>query len=84
MSGIFSVRLPYKIRCQLPECGKPVHLAFKMEMDGMMNTFCSPDHANVGLGRWEEKKRLNLKPGEIPLIQKDELVGDNLQELDEE
>ena len=86
MSGaIFSLRLPYKVRCNLPDCGKPVHLVFKMQMDGMTNTFCSPSHANVGMSRWEQKKKLDLKPGQtLPLIEEDKPVADNMENIQEE
>lgn len=83
MSAIFSLKLPYKIRCNLPDCGKPVHLVFKMQLDGMMNAFCSPAHANLGENRWEEKKRLNIKPGQ-PITATEEMVGDNIQQIEEE
>ena len=80
---IFSVRLPYKVRCELGGCGKPVQLVFKVQIDNMMNTFCSPAHANLGEQRWEEKKKLNVVPG-MPIIETEQMTGDNLQELEEE
>ena len=85
MSAIFSLKLPYKVRCELGGCGKPVQLVFKMQMDGMTNTFCSPNHANLGLSRWEEKTKLNLKPGQtLPLVEEDKPEGDNMENIQEE
>lgn len=47
-------------------------------------SFCSTDHARVGVGRWEEKKKLGVRPGQ-PQPAKDtpEMIGDNMQELEE-
>ncbi len=82
MSGIFSARLPYKVYCNLPDCNKLINLVFKINIDGNQIIACSPDHARLGEERWNEKLRLNIKPGQT-IIEKPDLVGDNLQELDE-
>lgn len=62
---IFSVKLPYKVRCQLPDCGRAINLAFKQAMvDGTMCTFCSSQHAAVGFSRFREKIEKNIHPPE--------------------
>jgi hypothetical protein len=78
------------VQCQLPDCrGKdspPIvtNRPHKINVDGYSINFCSNDHARVGLTRWEEKKKLGVKPGQ-PFIKEDEgeYVGDNIQELEE-
>ena len=57
-----------------------------MNQDNYSLTFCSNDHARIGITRWEEKKKLGIKPGrqvrhEDPT---DEYVGDNMEEVDNE
>ena len=79
---IFSVKLPYRVRCNLPDCQKPVNLVFKKSIEGNMNTFCSPYHANLGEERWEEKKKLNIQPGRpLPPDITEEYVGGNTEDL---
>lgn len=79
---IFTVKLPYKVRCNLPECGKPVNVVFKQNMEGMMNTFCSPHHARIGEERWNEKKDVRI--GVPPQKTNEEYVADNIQDIEEE
>lgn len=57
----YSTKLPYKIRCNLPECEKPVNLVFTKVLDGVACRFCSPGHATTGEDRWEEKKEKNIR-----------------------
>jgi len=72
--------LPYRVRCNLPDCGKPSNHVFKKEMGGMMNTFCSPAHASLGEERWDEKKDIRLGVQPEP---EEQMVGDNIEEVNE-
>lgn len=55
---VYSVRLPYKVRCDL--CHRAINLVFKAQIDKIMCTFCSTDHANIGFANWQEKKNMNI------------------------
>lgn len=78
---IYDVKLPYKVRCNVPECGKPINHVFRQELDGIMCNFCSPNHAHLGKDRWEEKKRLDIRLGVTPQ-EEQTYVGDNLVEVE--
>lgn len=81
----FSVKLPYKQRCVIPECQRAVDRVYRVNQDGHPLNFCSNDHARLGITRWEEKKKLGIKPGQpqpAPDLS-NESEGDNLMELDE-
>ncbi len=82
MLPVFSVKLPYRIRCQIPECRKPTQLAFRKTIDGNQLTFCSTNHANLGEERWDEKKRLNVRM-DVPVKHEEPMTGDNLLDLEE-
>jgi hypothetical protein len=82
MKPIFGVKLPYKIRCNLPDCRKPVNQVFRITIDSNPLTFCSSNHARVGEERWEEKKKLNIRMDVPVKEEKPDMVGDNLQELE--
>ena len=77
MSAIFSVKLPYRVRCSLPECGKPVNLVFRETLDGIPSNFCSTPHANEGEKRWNEKKNLDIRLG-VPARQTNDFDSGNL------
>lgn len=80
----FGIKLPFRQQCNLPECQKPTNYVYRVNIDQHRLSFCSNDHARTGLSRWEEKKKLGIKPGmprqkeEIP-----EVSGDNIQEVEE-
>lgn len=76
---MFQVKLPYKVRCNL--CQKPINFAFRQEMEGIMNTFCSPDHARTGKANWEAKLKAGIKPGTPPPPIEEEYISDNLEEI---
>jgi len=59
----FSNKLPFKVRCNLPECGKPTNLTFTKILDNVPCRFCSPNHAAIGEDRWNEKKEKNIRMG---------------------
>lgn len=80
---IFAVTLPYKTRCDIPSCRKAVNQIFRTNIEGFSSKFCSPNHANVGEQRWEEKKKLGVRMGVPTSKESEEFVGDNIQELSE-
>ena len=77
----YSVTLPYKVRCGIPECGKPINHVFKKELDGIMINFCSPYHARLGEDRWMEKKDQGITPGMPPKPKDEEFISDNTDEM---
>lgn len=78
----FTAKLPYRIRCNLPDCGKAVNLTFTKVLDNIPCRFCSPDHAKLGEARWVEKKEKNIRLGVEPNHEsQDEYVGDNTEEF---
>ena len=80
----FSITLPFKQRCMLPDCGIATKRVYKVNQGGYNLSFHSNDHARIGIARWEEKKRLGITPGNPrPKIDEEEFTGDNLQELGE-
>lgn len=80
-SPIFTVNLPYKVRCNLPDCGKPSNKVFKQNLDDTMVTCCSPYHSRLAEERWNEKKDKNIKPG-VPLPPSEMIAeGDNIEQL---
>lgn len=80
MNPIFNVTLPYKRRCELPDCRKPSNQVFKINVEGNSISTCSPAHARTAESRWEEKKRLNVRLG-VPVETNDDQVGDNIDEV---
>lgn len=81
MSATWAMKLPYRVRCELPDCQKPTNFIFKTEIDGNQVKFCSPYHARMGQDRWEEKKKLNIRLGVAPKNSESEFIGDNTDEL---
>lgn len=78
----FGITLPFDRRCDLPDCQKATRRVYRVNLDKYGLSFCSNDHARVGLSRWEEKKKAGIKPGmPIPKNESPEAVGDNLQEI---
>lgn len=82
MSVVYSINLPYKTRCQLPDCRKPVNLVFRINVDGNPLNFCSTSHANTGESRWNEKIEKNIRM-DIPPQEETQMEGDNIAELEE-
>jgi hypothetical protein len=81
-SPVFSVNLPYKTRCQLPECRKPVNLVFRKTIEGNPLTFCSTAHANLGEERWLEKLEKNVRM-DVPVKEdENQMTGDNIADLE--
>ena len=84
----FSVKLPYKVMCMLPDCrgvnNPPVvtDRPHKIMVDGYSINLCSNDHARVALTRWGEKKKLGLKPGVPQRKEEIDAVGDNIEEIE--
>lgn len=78
MSAISNIALPYKVRCDLPDCRKPSQQVYRIIVDDFRVTCCSPQHARLGESRWEEKKRLDVRMGVPPKEPVDEQVGDNI------
>lgn len=86
----FSLKLPYKVQCQLPDCrgvnAPPVvtNRPHRVNLDGYSISFCSNDHARVGIERWQEKVKLGIKPGSpLPKDEEGEYMADNLNEIEE-
>ena len=80
-SVIFTVNLPYKVRCNIPDCGKPSNKVFKLNLDETMVTTCSPYHARLAEQRWQEKKDKNIRPN-TPLPPEEMIAeGGNTEEL---
>jgi hypothetical protein len=81
----FSIRMPYKVRCNLPDCGKAVNQVYKVGLDGYSINFCSNDHARTGITRWQDKIARGIKPGQkVAPVNDDEMTGDNLNEIEGE
>ena len=81
---IWSQNLPYKMACQLPDCHKPVNRLYQTNIEGITAKFCSPQHAEVGIARWEEKKKLNIKPGATSTNEDlNPMVSDNILDIEE-
>ncbi len=85
MSVIYAVNLPYRVKCNLPGChsgniggAKITNHPYKIEVDGRMLTFCSPQHARLGEERWFEKKDVRLG---VPPRQEEQMVSDNIEEV---
>ena len=81
MSVNFSIKLPYKMRCNLPDCRKPVQLIFRKTIDGNPLNFCSTNHANVGEERWHEKIEKNVRM-DVPPKEEQQMEGDNLLDIE--
>ena len=78
MPVIFDSVLPYKTRCQLPDCGRPINHVFRTDLQGMTH-FCSGEHAREGVRRWEEKIKLGVRMGvPAPKDIAEEYVGDSI------
>lgn len=85
----FSIKLPYKVPCGLPDCrginAPPVvtNRPHRVNLDGHQISFCSNQHARVGVERWQEKVKMGIKPGQ-PLPQEEDLqmIGDNMEEIE--
>lgn len=81
----FTIKMPYKVRCQLPDCAKAVNYVHKVNQDGYSINFCSNDHARVGIERWADKKARGITPGSRrPVENEIEMTGDNIEEVDGE
>ena len=78
---IFDLTLPYKVRCNIPECGKPVNHVFRTQLDGMMINFCTPQHAHLGEQRWMEKKEKGIEPGKPLPKEEIDVVSGNTEDL---
>jgi hypothetical protein len=80
----FGITLPYKQRCNLPDCTKATQRVYRVNVDDHGLSFCSNDHARVGLSRWEEKVKMGIRPGQKQSIDThvDEQVGDNLIDVE--
>jgi hypothetical protein len=85
----FSIRLPYKVQCQLPDCrgtnNPPVvtNRPHRVNLDGYNISFCSNQHARVGVERWQEKVKMGIKPGQpLPKEEDTIMTGDNLGEIE--
>ena len=81
----FLTKLPnnMKMRCQLPDCQRAVNQIYRVDHDNYRLNFCSNDHARTGIARWDEKRKLNIKPG-VPQRKDDiktEMVSDNTDTL---
>lgn len=80
----FGITLPFRQPCQLPDCQKPTNRVYRVNVDDYNLSFCSNDHARLGLTRWEEKKKLGIKPGSPkPIEAGEEMMGSNLEALEE-
>lgn len=81
----FGITLPFKTRCNLPDCQVATNRVYRVNIDGYVINFHSNDHARLGIERWQEKKKMGLKPGQ-PIRKEDpanEMVGDNMQDLED-
>lgn len=81
----FSVKMPYKVRCMIPECGKAIQQVYRVSLDGHSINMCSNDHARLGITRWQDKKARGITPSS-PQERPNEIeqTGDNLEELEGE
>lgn len=81
----FSITLPYQQRCDLPDCQKATKRVYRIQQDGYGLSFCSNDHARVGLTNWNENKKRGIRPGTPAktTIDDTDMLGDNLQEVEE-
>lgn len=80
----FGVTLPFKQRCALPDCAVATNRVYRVNVDGYNLSFHSNDHARIGISRWEEKKKLGIKPGQPAPVDNDQYTGDNLEEVTDE
>lgn len=82
----FGITLPFKQRCQLPDCAVATNRVYRVTMGEYNLTFHSNDHARLGIQRWMEKEKLGIKPGQ-PIKQEDpndQYTGDNLDQIGDE
>lgn len=57
---------------------------YRINLDNYGVNVCSNDHARLAITRWNEKKKLGIKPGmPKPPNTSDEMLGDNMQEISE-
>ena len=82
----FSMTLPFKQKCQLPDCKRVGYKVSRLVIDGNKLDFCCAQHALVGRDRWAEKKKLGITPGKkpAPTGNPDQMVGDNINEIEEQ
>lgn len=73
----------------LPDCrgenNPPVvtNRPHRVNLDGHNISFCSNEHARVGVERWQEKVKLGIKPGQpLPKEELPEMTDDNLEEIE--
>lgn len=74
------LNLQSKKRCEI--CHRAVDTGYKIEIDGYNIFICSGLHAEIARQRWQEKKKLGIKPGQ-PIPPKtnpieDEALGENI------
>ena len=79
----FGITLPFKQRCNLPDCQVATNRVYRVSMGEYNLTFHSNDHARIGIQRWMEKEKLGIKPGvpARPEDPADEYMSDNLEEI---
>ncbi len=80
MSLIQSLKLPYRVRCELPDCRKIIQHVHRITIEGNRVTTCSPDHAMLAEERWNEKKNLNIRIG-VPPEPEEEMDSGNTDEF---
>lgn len=78
-----TIKLPTKERCNLPDCQKATNVIRRIQVDNYNLNFCSPDHARVGIARWQEKKAKGITPTHPTPIEQTDMVGDNINEIEE-
>lgn len=57
---------------------------FRATLDNNPINFCSNDHVRLGTDRWNEKKKMGVRPG-VPSttsIDENEAVGDNIMDIE--
>lgn len=60
----YSLKLPYRKKCSLPECEHLSYDVSRFSIDGNTMDFCCTEHARIGKSRWEEKRKMGIRPGE--------------------
>lgn len=85
-STIYESNIPYRVKCDTPECERLVTHVFRTVRQEGNSTYpitcCSREHNLLCQQRWDEKKKLDIRVG-IPQKEtiEDEYEGDNISDF---